>query len=279
MRFANDVKTAFLLGTLIAFAMGLGYLVAGPTGLIIGLVMGGLGNVIAFFNSDKLAVMAMRGQEVSRDEIPWLHDMVARLADRAGLPMPRIYVCPQAAPNAFATGRSPKHAAVAITEGMLRNFPAEEIEGVMAHELAHIKHRDVLTSTIASIFAGMISMLGYFVFFFGGHRDSPIGMVGTLLMILLAPIGAALIQMAISRQREFAADSYAAELAPARYLSNALRRLEAGNSRIPTDTPPAFHNMYICEPLSSGGIGSLFSTHPPIDARIAALEKLARDRF
>jgi heat shock protein HtpX len=225
--------------------------------------------------------MAMGGREVGRDELPWLHEIVERLAARAGLPAPRLYVCPQPAPNAFATGRNPQHAVVALTDGMLRNLPPREIEGVVAHELSHIKHRDILIGSVAAVLAGAISYAGYMLMFFGGgrnSRDNPLAGVGGLVMIILAPLAAGLIQMAISRQREYAADSYGGELCgdPLK-LAGALARLEAGNERIPTETHPAFHNMYIVEPFSGGGVMSLFSTHPPIERRIAALREQAAD--
>jgi heat shock protein HtpX len=281
MRFVNNLKTTLLLGSLMALCMWVGHLFGGPQGVILGFLFGGLGSIISYFFSDKIAVMAMGGQQVTRREAPELVDMVERLAARAGLPMPRVYVCPQDAPNAFATGRSPKHSAVAITQGMLRHFPMHEIEGVMAHELAHIKHRDVLISTIAAVLGGMISQAAYMMMWFGGgssdrENQNPIGMIGALLAIILAPIAAMIIQMAISRQREYAADSYGAELCgdPMK-LAGALQRLAYANERIPTDTPPAFHSLYIAQPLSGGGLMSLFSTHPPIEKRIALLREQA----
>ena len=278
MRFLNNVKTTVLLGAMMGLCMAAGYLLGGPTGVLFGLIFGGLGNIIAFLFSDKIAITAMGGQEVERAQAPQLFDMIERLATRAGLPMPRVYVCPQAAPNAFATGRSPSRAAVAITEGMLRSFPMHEIEGVMAHELAHIRHRDMLISTIASVMAGLISYAGWMLMLFGGRgRDNPLGLIGVLAMIILAPIAAAMIQMAISRQREYAADSYAGELCgdPMK-LASALQRLQVGNERIPTETPPAFNNLYIVEPLSATAtMANLFSTHPPIEKRVAALRRQA----
>ncbi len=278
MRILNNIKTAMLLGALLAICMLIGHYVGGPQGVVIGFLFGGLGNLIAFFFSDKIALAAMRARELPADELPWLHDMVERLALRAGLPKPRVYVCAQAAPNAFATGRGPRNAVVAVTEGLLHHFPANEIEGVIAHELAHIKHRDVLISTVAAVLAGMISMVAYMLMLGGGgrNRDNPFGALGALAMIVLAPLAAGLIQAAISRQREFAADSYGGELCgdPLK-LAAALARLDLANQRIPTDTNPAFHNMYIVEPLSGGGVMSLFSTHPPVQARIAALREQA----
>ncbi len=278
MRLMNNMKTAALLGGLMALCMGIGWFAGGGRieFVVMGFLFGGAGNLIAYFYSDKIALAAMRGQEVSRQELPWLHDMVERLAQRANIPKPRVYVCPQPAPNAFATGRNPERGVVAVTQGMLRNFPQHEIEGVIAHELAHIKNRDVLISTIAAVMAGMISMLGYMLLFFGGGRDNPLGMVGAILMMLLAPIGAALIQAAISRQREFAADSYGGELCgDPNKLAAALARLERGNEQIATDTPPAFHNMYIVEPLSGGQMASMFASHPSTEQRIARLREQA----
>jgi heat shock protein HtpX len=280
MRWLNNFKTAMLLGSLMGLCMAIGYFVAGPQGVMFGFLFGGFGNLIAFFFSDKIALTAMRAQEVPPDQLPWLHAMVEGLAHRAGLPKPRVYICPQPAPNAFATGRSPSHAAVAVTEGMLRNFPRPEIEGVLAHELGHVKHRDVLISTVAAVMAGIISYAGYMLLFFGGRgRDNPLGAIGAIAMVILAPIAAMLIQAAISRQREFAADSYGGELCgDPNKLASALARLQLGNERIPTQTNPAFHNMYIMEPLSAGGVANLFSTHPPTEKRIAALRQQARGR-
>ena len=280
MRVMNGIKTTFLLATMMGLCLLIGSLF-GRGGLLIGLIFGGVSNIIAFFFSDKIAIASMRGREIEREQAPALFEMIQRLAQRAGLPMPRVYICPQDAPNAFATGRSPNHAAVAVTEGMLRNFPMHEIEGVMAHELAHIKHRDMLISTVASVMAGVISFLGWMAMWgVGRDRQSPLGAVGGLLMVLLAPIAATIIQLAISRQREFAADSLGGELCgdPLK-LASALQRLDLGNQRIPTDTPPAFHNLYIAQPLSGRGMSSLFATHPPIERRIAALrEQAARMR-
>ncbi len=278
MRWLNNVKTAVLLGSLMGLCLAIGYFAAGGSsqGVIVGFLFGVLANGIAFFFSDKIALAAMGARQITREQMPELIEMVERLALRAGLPMPRVYVCPQTAPNAFATGRNPRHAAVAVTAGMLQNFPPHEIEGVIAHELAHVKHRDVLISTIAAVLAGMISMVAYMLMLGGRGRDNPLGAVGALAMFILAPLAAGLIQAAISRQREFAADSYGGELCgdPLK-LASALARLGRANERTPTNTNPAFHNLYIVEPLSGGGITSLFSTHPPLEKRIAALQQQA----
>ena len=282
MRFVNHVKTAVLMGGLLGLCMLIGHFAGGPQGVLIGLVMGGVGNLFAYWFSDKIALASMQAQELPPDELPWLHAMIERLAQRANIPKPRIYICPQPAPNAFATGRNPRNSAVAITAGMLNNFPQSEIEGVMAHELSHVKHRDVLISTIAAVMAGVISYAGYmFMWFGGGHSregGNPLGAIGALLMIVLAPIAAMMIQMAISRSREYAADAGAAELTGnPRALATALNRLQHGNEHIPTETNPAFNSLFIVAPLSGGGIGSWFSTHPPTEKRIAALLQMERE--
>lgn len=282
MRFVNGLKTTLLLGTLMGLCLAVGYFVGGRTGLLYGLIFGGVGNWVAFFFSDKIALAAMGAQPVQRSEVPWLFEMVERLTERDGLPMPRICVSPQAAPNAFATGRNPQHAAVAVTAGMLRNFPRDEIEGVLAHELSHVKHRDVLISTVAATLAGIISYAGFALMFMGGgsdRRDNPLGAVGAIAMIILAPIAAAFIQMGISRSREYAADASGGRLCgdPLK-LARALRRLEAINEHVPMDVNPAFAALCIVEPLSAGAVAkSLMSTHPPIEKRIAALERLAQE--
>lgn len=282
MAFLNNFKTAVLLGAMISLCMLVGKAMGGNNGLLFGLMFGGMGSIFSYFFSDKLAVMAMGGREVHREDLPWLYDTVERLAQRAGLPMPRVYICPQEAPNAFATGRNPRHSAVAVTQGLLRDLPEDEIEGVLAHELGHVKHRDVLISTIAAVLAGIISYAGYMAMWFGGgsrDRDNPLAGVGGVLMLLLAPLAAGLIQMAISRSREYEADRFGGELCgDPRKLARALQRLAYGNERISTDTPPAFHNMYIMEPLrseSGGGMLSLFLTHPPTEKRVAELLRQA----
>jgi heat shock protein HtpX len=278
MTWLNNIKTAMLLAALTGLCMAIGYFVGGPQGMGIGLAFAAVSNVFAYYFSDKIALLTMGGREVTREESPALHEIVARLAERAGLPMPRIYICPQPAPNAFATGRNPQNAVVAVTQGMLR-FPAHEIEGVLAHELAHVKHRDILISSIAAVLAGAISYAGYMLMFFGGgrnSRDNPLAGIGAIAMIVLAPLAAMLIQLAISRQREYAADAYGGALCgDPLELAAALARLDAGNQQIPTQVNPAFYNMFIMEPFSGGGVMSLFSTHPPTEKRIAALREQA----
>ncbi len=280
MKTLNQVKTAFLLGSLIGLCMLVGHLLGGPQGLLLGLVFGGLGNFIAYWFSDRIALAAMQAQPASRAVAPWLVDTVERLALRAGIPTPRVYVCPQPAPNAFATGRNPQNSAVAITVGMLRGFPEHEVEAVLAHEIAHIKNRDVLITTIAAVLGGLISYAGYALMFLGGDREnqSPLGAVGVLAAVLLAPIAALVIQLAISRQREYAADALGGELCgDPRKLAFALQRLSNANERVPTDVNPAFNSLFIVQPLSVRGMASLFSTHPAPEKRIAALLKQAEE--
>jgi heat shock protein HtpX len=284
MRIMSHIKTAFLLGSLMGLCMLAGHLLGGPQGLLVGLALGGVGNLLAYCYSEKLALTAMQAHEVTRAEAPWLVDIVEQLAREAGIPAPRVYVCPQEAPNAFATGRNPQNGVVAVTQGMLRGFPQDEVAAVLAHEIAHIKHRDVLISTMAAVMAGVISYTGYMLMFFGGGQrsDNPLGAMGALAMVLLAPIGAMLIQLAISRSREYAADAYAGELTGnPRALAAALQRLQSRNERVETDVNPAFHSLFIVQPLSGGAsLASWFSTHPSTEKRIAALRRqaVARDR-
>jgi len=273
--FVNNVKTALLMGLLMGLILAAGYVLGGAGGLIFALLLGGGMNLVAFFFSDKIAIKAMRGKEVDRSTAPDLIAMVERLAKNANLPMPRVYICPQEAPNAFATGRSPSKAAVAVTNGALKLLDYDELEGVMAHELAHVKNRDTLISTVAAIIAGALSYLGYMAMFFGGNRDNPLGIVGVLLMIILAPIAAALIQMAISRSREYVADNHGATIAGSPDgLISALQKLDATNRRVPMENEmPSQNHMFIVQPLSGGGFGKLFSTHPPTEDRVAKLRQ------
>jgi heat shock protein HtpX len=278
-RIWNNFKTAALLGLLFGLILYIGSF-WGANGLIIAFLFGGLMNFVAFFFSDKIALTAMQAQEVDDATAPDLVPMVRRLANNAGLPMPRVYVCPHEAPNAFATGRSPRKAAVAVTHGALKLLSYDELEGVMAHELAHVKNRDTLISAVAATIAGALSMLAQMAFFMGGmggHSDDDEGgnPIAGLLMIILAPIAATLIQLAISRSREFVADAEGAAIAGTPHgLANALRKLEAVSQRVPMHNEnPAFNHLFIVQPLSGVGtaLAGLFRTHPPTEQRIAKL--------
>jgi heat shock protein HtpX len=276
-QFVNNVKTAFLLGLMFGLILLAGSFF-GRQGLTFAFILGGAGTLISFFFSDKIALAAMRGREVDERTAPDLVTMVARLAKNANLPMPRVYICPQEAPNAFATGRSPKKAAVAVTDGALRLLSYDELEGVMAHELAHVKNRDTLISTVAATIAGAISYLGWIFMFSGGGRGRDGVHPGlALLFVVLAPIAAALIQMAISRSREYVADADGAKIAGTpQGLMGALRKLDAMAKRIPLQNEmPAQNHMFIVEPFLGSGLAKMFSTHPPTEERIKRLQRLA----
>jgi len=285
VRFVNNVKTAFFLALIMVLFAACGQLLGGARGMIIGLLFGGMANIFAYLFSDKIALAATGARPVSESEAPRLYAIVRELAQKAGLPMPRIYICPQAAPNAFATGRNPKHSVVAVTQGLLQLCNEDELRGVLAHEISHIKHRDMLISTIAATMAGAISALAYFAQWalifggFGGRDDRRGGNpLALLLMIIVAPIAAALIHMAISRSREYNADSLGGELCGnPRYLANALRKLAEYNKRIPMEVSPTQSHMFIVQPLTGQELANLFSTHPPIEKRIALLEEQARE--
>jgi heat shock protein HtpX len=255
-------------------ALGIGYLIGGPGAMAIALMLGGAVNLIAFFFSDKIALATMRAQQVTEQDDPALWRAVASLSRQANLPMPRVYISPTPAPNAFATGRGPKHSAVCVTAGLRRLLTEQELSGVVAHELAHIKNRDILISTIAAMIAGAISYLAYMAMWFGGGRDdedSPNPLVGLLLMIF-APLAAMLIQMAISRSREYEADRLGAELAGSpRGLARALEKLEHGSSQTPLPVMDAQRNMFIVEPLTGMKVARLFMTHPPVEDRVRRL--------
>jgi heat shock protein HtpX len=279
-RFVNNTKTAIFLALLFGLMLLIGAQF-GTRGLVMAFIVGLMTNVVAFFFSDRIAIAAMRGQAVDERSAPDLITMVRRLADNAHLPMPRVYVCPQEAPNAFATGRNPRHAAVAVTKGALQLLTYEELEGVIGHELTHVKNRDTLISTVAATIAGAINALGWFAYMggMGGSRDREGGNPLIMLaMLLLAPIAAALIQMAISRSREYVADAGGASIAGTPLgLIAALQKLDAYSRRIPLQgANPAQNHMFIIQPLGGrGGFTRLFSTHPPTEERIAKLRELA----
>jgi heat shock protein HtpX len=278
---ANTVKTGLLLGAMSALLLLLGEVLGGAQGLMLGFLFAAGTNFASYWYSDKIVLRLYQAQEVGPDHR--LHQVVARLAGRAGLPMPRVYVIPQPSPNAFATGRNPHHAAVAATEGVLRLLNDEELEGVLGHELAHVRHRDILISSVAATLAAAVMMSSRFLMFWGatgrsddreGGANNPLVLLAT---IILAPIAAMLIQMAISRSREFDADSGGAAIAGGpRGLVSALRKLEAASHAVPLDASPATAHMFIIKPLCVSGLMSLFSTHPPTEDRIQALLGLSR---
>ena len=278
----NYFKTAILLAGMTALFMGVGYMIGGQGGMLIALVVAAGMNVFAYWNSDKM-VLGMHGaQEVDERTAPELFQMVRELSQQAGLPMPRVYLMDNPQPNAFATGRNPENSAVAATTGLLQNLTREEIAGVMAHELAHIKNRDTLIMTVTATLAGAISMLAQFGMFFGGNRNNNgLGIIGTLAMVILAPLAAMLVQMAISRSREYAADRMGGEIVGRpRYLASALGKLGQLAQRIPNqaaEANPATAHLFIFNPLSGERMDNLFSTHPAMENRIAALEELERE--
>ncbi len=278
----NNVKTFVLLAGLMGLFLMAGQLIGGSQGLVVALIFGSLFNFVMFFFSDRLVLRMYRAQMVTAAEAPQLYAMVDRLRQRAGLPMPVLAVAPHEQPNAFATGRSPSKAVVAVTTGIMKYMPQDELEGVLAHELAHIKNRDMLISTIAAGVAGAISNLPYLLWFGGGSSDDEGGHpFARLALVLLGPIGAMLIQFAISRQREFEADRVGAEiLGRPMPLANALRRLDALAHRIPMQVAPAAAPLAQVNPLAAygGGMAKLFSTHPPTEERVARLEAMAAGR-
>ncbi|MHB8882389.1 MAG: zinc metalloprotease HtpX [Thermodesulfovibrionales bacterium] len=274
----NGMKTVILMTLLTLLLVWGGAAVGGQSGMTMALLMAGVMNFVSYFFSDKIVLAMYRARQVTEAEAPVLYRIVRRLSQKSGIPMPKVYVIPDESPNAFATGRNPKHAAVAATEGIMRLLSEEELAGVMAHELAHVINRDILIGTVAATIAGAISYLGHMAFFFGGRHDDDEGgsPVGGLLMMIVAPIAAMLIQMAISRSREYAADEGGARLlGNPMPLAGALRKLEQGVQQIPMDaaTPSTAH-MMIVSPFSGGGLIKLFSTHPPMQERIARLEAM-----
>ena len=269
----NNFKTAMLLGAMTGLFVVVGAQ-WGTGGMITALLFGGIMNIGAWWFSDKLAIAAMRAKEVDANTSPQLYGMVDRLRQNAGLPMPRVYICPHAAPNAFATGRSPRKAAVAVTEGAMQLLTERELEGVMAHELAHVKHRDTLISSVAATIAGVLAWIAQWGLIFGGGGRENSNPLAAILTIILAAVGAAIIKAMVSRSREFAADAGAAAICGhTDGLISALQKLERQAGRVPLDQPnPAMNNLFIIEPMMSARtLTNLFATHPPTEKRIQSL--------
>jgi heat shock protein HtpX len=279
----NYFRTAMLLAGLTALFMGVGYLIGGAGGAMIALLIAAATNLFTYWNSDRMVLSTYGAREIDRAAAPELYDLVAQLASRAGLPMPRVFLMDEAQPNAFATGRTPENAAVAVTTGLVQSLSREELSGVIAHELAHVKNHDTLLMTITATIAGAISMVAQFGMFFGGHRDNNngLGIIGSILMMILAPLGAMLVQMAISRTREYAADNLGARIAgEPMWLASALMKIENAAHQVPNweaERNPATAHMFIINPLSGHGVDNLFATHPSTENRVAALQRLAAE--
>jgi heat shock protein HtpX len=274
-KFAASLRTTILMAALGGLMVAIGYAIGGiqiaSVFLAIALVM----NFVAFWFSDKIALASARAKPISEQDAPGLYQMVRELTTRADIPMPRLYMIPSDQPNAFATGRSPSHSAVAVTEGITKLLSEDELRGVIAHELAHIRNRDILTQSVASAIGAMITYLAYFFLWFGSEDESPLSLVANLAMVLLAPIAASLIQLAVSRQREYAADATGAEFCGnPESLASALLRLEEGAKAMPMQVNQATEPLYIVKPFSGGGIAGLFSTHPPIEERVRRLRQM-----
>jgi heat shock protein HtpX len=280
----NTVKTAFLLTLMTLLFIFIGQMLGGNQGMVVAFIFAAIMNLGTYWFSDKIVLGMYRAQRVDEGSNPRLHDTVRRAATAAHLPMPKVYIIPSQTPNAFATGRNPKHAAVAVTQGILKMLDQDELEGVISHEMAHVRNRDILTGSIVATLAGAISMLAFmarFAAIFGGYGgregQGRGGGLGFLIMAIVAPLAALLIQMAISRSREYAADRTAAKNSHKPLaLANALRKLEHASRRIPLPAKPSTAHLFIVNPLSGKGMASLFSTHPPIEERVARLQQMAR---
>ena len=277
----NMMRTALMLAAMTALFVLVGAMLGGRGGMVIALVIAAATNLFAWWNSDRLALASTDAQEVDAGSAPDLVALVGELAARAQLPTPRVYLIHSDQPNAFATGRDPEHAAVAVNTGLIQMLTREELAGVIAHELAHVKNRDTLTMTITAALAGAISSIAHWGLFFGGRRDNGPGVIGSLLIAILAPMAAMVVQMAVSRGREYEADRIGAQICGnPHWLARALAKISGGVAAIPdanAEAHPAMAHMYICNPLTGGGMDSLFSTHPKVENRIAALEQLAQE--
>jgi heat shock protein HtpX len=277
----NLIRTAMLLAFMTALFMAVGYLLGGTGGMVIALAVAAAMNLFSYWNADKMVLRMHHAVEVDERSAPEYYGIVRQLAEQAGLPMPKVYLIRNDQPNAFATGRNPQNAAVAATTGLLNMLSYEEVAGVMAHELAHVKHRDTLTMTITATLAGAISMLANFAIFFRGDRNNPLGFVGILLAMILAPLAAAMVQMAISRTREYSADRGGAEICRhPLWLASALGKISRGAGRIVNEDAernPATAHMFIINPLSGQRMDGLFTTHPATENRIAALQRMEQE--
>lgn len=278
----NVFKTALLLAALTGLFMAIGFLIGGQGGMLIAFFVALSMNTFSYWNADKIVLRMHNAREVDEATAPEYYGIVRRLAAAADLPMPRVYIIDSEQPNAFATGRNPQHAAVAASTGLLRTLSQEEVAGVMAHELAHVKNRDTLTMTVTATIAGAISMLANFAFFFGGHRNNNgLGIIGALAIMILAPLGAALVQMAISRTREYAADRIGAEICGRPlWLASALEKIAGAAARVrnpAAERNPATAHLFIVNPLSGERMDKLFSTHPATENRISRLVALANE--
>jgi heat shock protein HtpX len=273
--FGATIRTTILLASLSGLLVVIGALIGGPSTAALFLGFALLINLGSYFFSDKLALSMSRAKPVSESEAPKLYEAVRELTTRAGLPMPRLYVIPQDQPNAFATGRNPKHSAVAVTRGILSLLSEDELKGVLSHELTHIRNHDILIQSVASAIGAAITYLAYMMLWFGDDNNSPLGLVASLAMFLLAPISASIIQLAISRQREYAADAGGAEICGnPEALASALLRLEQGAAQKPMQVNQAAEPLYIVAPFKGKGIAGLFSTHPPIEERVKRLRQM-----
>lgn len=276
----NYFKTGLLIAAITALFLAVGFLLGGAQGMLIALVIAIAMNGFAYWNSDKMVLKMYGARQVTMSDAPELVGLVKELADRAGLPMPKVFIMDNPQPNAFATGRNPENGAVAVTRGILKILTREELAGVLAHELAHIKNRDTLTMTVTATIAGAISMLANFAFFFGGSRDNRGGIIGTLAIMILAPLGAMLVQMAISRTREYSADHTGSEICGnPEWLASALQKLERGArgiENVQAEKNPASASLFIVNPLHGQRADNLFSTHPATANRVARLMELAK---
>jgi len=274
--FAAKIRTTLLLGGLTGLLVVIGALIGGPDTALIFLVVAAVMNLGVYWFSDRIALATARAKPISEQEAPRIYEMVRELTTAAKMPMPRIYLIPQAQANAFATGRSPEKAAVAVTAGITQLLSPDELRGVIAHELAHIRNRDTLIQAVAATIGGAITYLGYMLLWFGGDDESPLGLIASLVLVLLAPIAASIIQLAISRQREFSADATGAQICGnPESLASALLRLEEGAKATPMKVNEATECLYIIKPLSGGrGMSNLFSTHPPIEERVRRLRQM-----